>query len=159
MDRVLLVGEAPNATEQRLTRPGLALTGASGRTIARLAGLDWMVYLRRSERVNLLEECPVRWDWDAQLKARLTAMMTRVDGRRVVLCGRNVAAAFGHADAEKFVWFVDRGAMMAVIPHPSGRNHQWNDSAMVARASAFLTDAFKQEDETWHSLDTTDARA
>ena len=87
---ILIVGEAPNATTGTLRRPDDALTGAVGRRIAELAGVDVPVYLRRTERVNLLADHPAAWPYR---RARLSAesIADRTIGRRtILLTGRAV---------------------------------------------------------------------
>jgi hypothetical protein len=59
------------------------------------------------------------------------------DVDRWLLAGRKVAAAFG-LKADWLTWTEHRGRLMAVIPHPSGRNRYWNDPVATYRAKKFL---------------------
>jgi hypothetical protein len=94
--RPVLVGIAPSrpgAEGQPLTSLGGASTGA---TLAGLAGLSNMDYLRRFDRVNLCPSVqpstiPLRLGRDNAMN--LAGSLLR--GRRVVLLGANVLACFG----------------------------------------------------------------
>lgn len=65
---------------------------------------------------------------------------------RVLLLGGNVARAFGFPPAVQLQWLPtrliralpDSGVEFAVLPHPSGVNHFYNDPLAASRASLFL---------------------
>jgi hypothetical protein len=67
-------------------------------------------------------------------------------GDRVILVGRAVVRAFGLDLEEPFVWTDEGGVEVAMIPHPSGLNRQYNDEAVRERASEFLTEALAREE-------------
>jgi hypothetical protein len=59
-------------------------------------------------------------------------------GRRYVLCGVEVARAVGLHHPELLVWTELRGALAAVLPHPSPKNLWYHDRTNVRRAGLFL---------------------
>lgn len=90
--------------------------------------------------MNLLAEFPGKsgkGDAFPIALARARAARMRLGGE-VVLLGRHVARAFGAQGAPFLEWFDLRGAWAAVVPHPSGVNHWWNDPANTNRAAVFL---------------------
>jgi len=136
VSKVILVGQAPGPREQ-----GGILAGASGRRLAALAGMDLGDFLTKFERVNVLEQHPVdRGDADLAI-ARADTMRAGWAGRRVVLLGRSVAAAF-RLNPKAYEWFevmeLEPGIEAAVIPHPSGISNWWNDPENVERAREFM---------------------
>lgn len=152
--RLLLVGEAPSRTGD----PTKPLTGRVGRRLAALAGLSTFQYLRRTERMNLLD----RWPGSAGkgsafplVEARSAAWkkLSAFVGRRVVLVGRRVADALDLDDPYLGPWRcvvlddggnsppASRAFLCAVIPHPSGVNRWWNDPKNTRSARAFLRSA------------------
>lgn len=138
---LILVGEAPSR-ESIASRPSLALTGSSERNLCRIAGWGWLAYLKRTSRYNLFLDPQPRWDARAA-QERASAMGAELEGRRVILLGQKVAAAFGLAGYPSYTWLEldpERPgyADVALMPHPSGRNRAWNDPAERARARAFL---------------------
>ncbi len=139
----MLVGEAPGPSVVRLRRPGEALTGAAGRRLAALAGVPLVTYLRRTERVNLLDAYPgERWP-SAEARDRARSLLPRLAGRTTLLAGRRVAAAFG-VDAPWYEWVELDGGRVAVLPHPSGRSRYWNDPANRDAAAEFLRAALNR---------------
>lgn len=93
----------------------------------------------RAELVNLLRRWPGdqgKGDAFPIARARRAAGKFKPAGV-VLLAGKRVAEAFGERRAY-FEWFDLRGARAAVIPHPSGISHWWNEPANVARAAAFM---------------------
>lgn len=137
MRRVTIVGQAPGRHGNR--RP---FDGASGRRLARLAGLGSYEQLAARCRLqNVLGRWPGkqgRGDAFPLALARSGARASRFRGRGpVLLAGRRVAAAFG-VRTGYFEWGELRGRPCAVIPHPSGISHWWNDPRNARRAAAFL---------------------
>ena len=140
MNRIVLVGQAPGK------RPGEPLAGAAGRRLAALAGMDLPAFLDKFDRVNLLDEFPGkagkgdRFDAKAALE-RADQLREELAGRKAVLLGRLVARAFRLPD-DTYDWFqvveAPPGVELAVMPHPSGVSHWWNDEANVRRASDFM---------------------
>lgn len=135
--RVVLVGEAP-ARSAGVLPPDMALTGYTGRRIARWAGVSDGRYMGTTERWNLLDEAPVSWPV-ALAKNRADNLEALTRGRRVILVGTRVAEAFGF-HWPPFTWGPpdELGGRLAWIPHPSGRNRYYNDPANVALAEGFL---------------------
>lgn len=146
MTGAIIVGQAPGRN-YGADRP---LEGPSGRRLERLAGLPEGGLDARFALANLLPRWPGgcgKGDLFPRREAREAAQEARAHLRefaRVVLLGRNVAAAFGLADLPYLQWAaLDDGRRrgwprVAVVPHPSGVNHFWNDPANVARAERFL---------------------
>ena len=140
--RLVLVGENPHRTSIA-ERPGLALTGSSGRNLCKIAGWEWLDYLRYTERLNLFYDPQPVW---SRTLARESAseMLNMFENRRVILLGAKVAEAFGQNDAPLYRWFTERfpnhNTAVAFVPHPSGQNRVWNMKPERDRARAFLED-------------------
>jgi hypothetical protein len=71
-----------------------------------------------------------------EARARAQALRPLLLGRVVILVGRKVGDAFNHP-ADYFVW-VEDGARMVCVPHPSGRNLLYNDPEVRERLRALL---------------------
>ena len=108
----------------------------SGGRLARILGLDPLVYLRMFDRMNLYSRIPVRWSIaDARYRAALLA--EQQIGRQVVmLLGRRVAEAFCPT-SEHHSWA--QIGQYYLIPHPSGRCRAWNDPTAIERTRTFLS--------------------
>ena len=94
-------------------------------------------YLRAFERRNLVEGR----EWDkraAKNAARVTRLQLR--GRKVVVLGREVSAALGLVPLLIEPVRLD-GAVYRQLPHPSGRNHFYNDPDAADVAAMVLEDA------------------
>jgi hypothetical protein len=152
----VLVGIAPSrpgAEGQPLTSLGGRSTGA---TLAELAGLSNIKYLHAFDRVNL---CPTpRPSTILITEGRPMAQMlagSLLIRRTVVLLGANVAECFGPGARgyELLKWTEDPGHpwgttgfkdgfalpfRWAVLPHPSGRNHWYNDPVNRNAARSFM---------------------
>lgn len=115
------MGEAPGGDVSIADRPGLALTGDSGKRLARLAGMSFSTYLRTYDRTNLFSD--PQPDWHAKAAA-LSAelMLPQFTGRNVLLLGAKVADAFSVRDWDLYVWRTMAGGNVVRVPHPSGRN-------------------------------------
>jgi uracil-DNA glycosylase len=134
--KLVIVGEAPSG-ESLLGRPGLALTGGSGRNLCAIAGWDWLEYLRHTERRNLfIDPMPV-WDRKA---ARVSAdeLTLALEGRTVIVLGAKVAEAFDLGEDPDYRWLHLDWADVARVPHPSGRNRLWNSPQERKLAREFL---------------------
>ena len=137
------------------------MSGRSGARLARLAGLSTLA--DAFELWNVLDRFPgaeARGDAFPLAEAReaIRASESALRGRRVVLLGGSVAAAVRWRGAplewgviEKTAWTPERGLELvarydvALLPHPSGLNHWWNDPENEAAASRFL----KEEVRRW----------
>jgi hypothetical protein len=144
--KTLLIGQAPGPnTDPDFPLFPLPRTSAGGR-LQRFLGMTRSEYLKTFDRVNLLPYFPGRTqkrdDAFPIPAARMAAQILRpmLRSRRVVLVGRKVADAFGLDP--KLPWMTPtlyrcgprsmtagcKGlAEMMVIPHPSGRNHWYNN--------------------------------
>lgn len=139
--RPLLIGQAPGPNT-RSDKPLFPYpsTSAGGR-LQQMTGLTRGQYLRTFDRMNLLQHFPgsvQNGDSFPLSKARPAAQAVEqvLGGRRVVLVGRNVATAFGFRESPFFEWFDQPiwGYEAVVVPHPSGRNHWYNNEENRALA-------------------------
>lgn len=147
----LLIGQAPGPnTDPELPLFPLPLTSAGGR-LQQMTGLARGGYMLRFDRINVLNFFPGqvrRDDKFPMLVAKSAASSIRplLAGRTVILVGRKVAQAFCH-EAEFHVWnrmkcrrhtYKSPGwCDVAIIPHPSGRNHWYNNIANQESSKAF----------------------
>lgn len=141
----LLIGQAPGPN----TDPSLPLfpvpsTSAGGR-LQSFMGLTRGQYLVSFDRINLLQDFPGRTGRDDKFpmaKAKIAAAAIRplLRDRVVILIGRNVANAF-QLDCEFHSWVEGLSfcRLMAVVPHPSGRNHWYNKEENKLIAKQFWT--------------------
>ncbi len=145
----VVVGMAPGPhTSEHLPMFPWPEWSAGGRLLA-MSGMPAAAYLGRLRRANV---CVGRYNIR---EARDTAegLVARHGGPpteprvRFVLCGRRVGGAFELDDAEWFTKVERRGVDMVVIPHPSGRNREYNDPAAVARAKDAVRWAARWEGE------------
>jgi hypothetical protein len=145
--RPLMIGQAPGPR----THPDLPLFPAprasAGGRLREMTGLPAEDYLARFDRVNLLYEhlgkAPAGTEDRFPMRAgRAAALAMRpfLGGRQVLLVGRDVAVCFGHEFTPFLEWRQEPawGYRYAVLPHPSGRNHWYNDAERRAAATAFL---------------------
>lgn len=153
MTRTVLIGQAPGPnTDPNLPLFFLPKTSAGGRLL-NMTGLGHLEYMKQFERMNLLYEFPGQHKRDDKFplplaRAAAMAMAPLLSGRDVILVGRNVANAFG-VKLEFHEWgdilvrrpcpvTKDRGrAQIAVVPHPSGRNHWYNKPGNREVSAAF----------------------
>lgn len=143
----MLIGQAPGPRSG--TEP---FDGLSGDRLARYMGLESRVELwEHFECHNLLRSYPgpagEKGDVFPRTRARGAArrLLERLEGRVVLLAGKNVAQAF-QVRSDYLVWGDHpAGFSCVVIPHPSGVNHWWNDEANRRRfrrwAGAMLREA------------------
>lgn len=136
--RLLLVGEDFGRSPIRYHSDVYALTGASGRHLAKLANEHYLNFYMLTERTNVVE-LPEEWKDKDLVRSRVAAIEARMDRdyQRTILLGARVAKAFDLAALRVCEWYGD----VAVMPHPSGRNRWYNDPANVARAEDFLRGA------------------
>lgn len=151
--RVLLIGQAPGPnTDPELPLYPVPRTSAGGR-LQQMMKLTRAQYLKNFERINLLNEYPGTHKRDDKFpirEARLAARTLRplLAGRSVVLVGRNVARAFqldipfhvwGHLQARRACVLNKTSGLsrVAVVPHPSGRNHWYNKAENREEAANF----------------------
>lgn len=135
MIRIVIIGRAQNRAG------GPPLMGQTGERLRRLLGVsrEKFAELRRE---NLLDYYPGRRAGGhgdaldmAEGRARFVELVAKghLDGARVLVLGRFAAAVFGLDD-----WFLSQeyGAFTAMaIPHPSGRNHFYNDPKKYKKAA------------------------
>jgi len=163
--RLILIGQAlnreageamaalkPELRERYAKR--ISLTGEVGKRIANLVGISFFVYLRHTDRRNLIDRFPGKsgkGDAFPIEEAYRNAMYMRNDlhGRSVIFIGRQVAAAFGCARFKILRWWDGSGTGLpcrrfAILPHPSRLNRWWSDSRHERAAEKFLRDAFKE---------------
>lgn len=140
---VLIVGLAPR-------RPGepRPLDGASGDRLARIAGLpSRQALFELADVVNFCPRPADRLPSGPAAQRRVSSLVRRAAGRTVILLGREVSRAFGLE--RHFSWQLvlahtrrpARGwiAVVASVPHPSGRCRWYNDPANRAAAREFLS--------------------
>ena len=129
--RLVLIGQAPGPRSG--PRP---FDGRSGDRLATYMGMDGRLDLfARMECLNLLRSYPGSTGGKGDRFPRSRAMtaarrlLGRLEGCSVLLAGKNVAAAF-RVRSDYLAWEDHvAGGRFAVIPHPSGVNHWWNDEA------------------------------
>lgn len=136
--RPLFVGEDFGNTDPVYHQDKFALSGLSGGRLASFAGLTRAQFIASTDRTNVVE-VPEDWDHPVRVEAgaiRVTSMMV---GRVVVLLGARVTAALGlDPETPMFEWLDHRGARVARVPHPSGRNRVLNDYATREAFSRFM---------------------
>lgn len=149
----LIVGEQPGPRTSRNAHFAMwpwPPTSAGGRLFA-WSRLDPVTYLSRLARVNLVEQPVARWN-KAHAMDRAVHLWTcyrrlqAEDWPRFVLCGSRVAEAFGLDPVEWFVPLDRNGCSYVPIPHPSGRNHLYNDQASRHLAGAAVRWAARIEE-------------
>lgn len=149
----IVLGIAPAATGERAWGPDTA----SGSRLAELAGL----HLASSSDASLekyfgLDNLVPYPDPSRRALRDAAQLYTFMRGWWYVLAGTEVVRALGHrarpvrgdrlpwslTGPDPLVWYESgEGVVMAVLPHPSGRNRWYNDKRCRAAAMAFLRDA------------------
>jgi hypothetical protein len=150
----LLVGELnPYGADPEMALYPLP-ENASGGRLQRILGLSRGEYLRRFDRVNL---CTGKWDATVARMRALEIVRER-DGQVVVLLGAKVAGAFLFDYTPFIRWgrsMDSRGpGVVYILPHPSGRNPQWNEAGAQEKARELLRD-FLPRPELEHVTDGT----
>jgi hypothetical protein len=166
--RPLLVGQAPgpNTMEDYPLFP-YPRTSAGGR-LAHFLGLTKAEYLKAFDRCNLLPYFPGQTGSKSKEDrlpipaARLAARVMRplLRGRTIVMVGRQVSDAFQLGPLPFLEWTeLQMGprcaatdcsglAHVAVIPHPSGRNHWYNSELNRLEMRRFMEPLIKKFGET-----------
>lgn len=140
--KIVLIGQAPS----KETDGGVPFSGRSGRRIADLMGIRQAELGVRFALANVLDAWPGpsrfgkgdAFPLDAA-RLEVARLRRKLVGRRLVVFGASVAKVFGYDPREILLRFLssDSGAI-AYVPHPSGVNTWWNESANVAQAQRFL---------------------
>jgi len=138
-DRIVLIGQAPN----RIGRDDVLVRACA--RLALFADLRLDDLLGRTDRVNLFLVFPGKNGKgdsfnDKLARSRARRMTPGLFDRRVILLGRRVARAFDFRESV-FTFHLHHGADIAMMPHPSGINPFYNDSANRRRAGKFLRSA------------------
>lgn len=144
----LIIGEAPSKNEH----PPSPIAGRIGRRLAKCAGMNFEAFLEHFDRVNLLEvrqdtaEHGFKFDMGQARHNAVQLIPRMMAAPYVLLLGRRVSAAFW-LDAAYFTRIrfprmvnggVEEGAVVYIVPHPSGFNHWWNDPEHVRQAEDFM---------------------
>lgn len=152
MPNLTIVGEAPS----RSSDPKRPFAGASGRTLAKLAGLDGYEELAaRASLANVLKRWPGEGfagekgsRFPIKKARRAASRMKFEDGHLVVLAGKRVADAFGIRFSDYFNWkILRRGGVLrwfVCVPHPSGCNRWFNYRKNVKVAERFFRELFAE---------------
>ena len=161
--RIVLIGQAPGPkTDPEFPLFPIPKTSAAGR-LRDIAGLSMGQYLRAFDRINLIREFPgqtsCKEDRFPMAKARENAALLRplLAGRDVILVGRNVATAFGLGGLEFLSWKLvkmtrpavpgdQHTSLVAIIAHPSGRNHWYNNDGHREATRQFMQSALADRD-------------
>jgi len=115
-----------------------AVPGSAGSRLLALAilgGLTARQYEEGFERRNLLDT--KRWS-SGRARASAERMVASLEGREVVVLGREVWRAFSPRSVGYFTWVHHHGATWHLIPHPSGRNLAYNNPDIRRRAADVL---------------------
>jgi uracil-DNA glycosylase len=146
--RPLLLGEAP----ARDGDPARPLARRPARRVCALLGWDdgpdpYARLLSAFDVLNAIERREDAYPWSAPRardRWRRWVADRGPDAPRVVVClGRRAAAAVGH-DGDWYEWRSLAARDVALVPHPSGLNHAWNDPATGGRVRAVLEDALRR---------------
>ncbi|QNH71436.1 hypothetical protein PP938_gp169 [Rhizobium phage AF3] len=85
--------------------------------------IDAFDFERMFDRQNMLDEA----EWSIiRAKERKRETLSRLAGRRVIVCGNGVAFSLGLNVQSDFEWFKSLGIDWCKIPHPSGVNRLYN---------------------------------
>lgn len=95
-------------------------------------------YLEAFDRMNL---CVGDWD-TAEARHKAISLSQVWPRRELILLGRRVAGVFDL----QFRPFIRLGRFL-ILPHPSGRNRQWNEVGSAERARELIRDMIAQEME------------
>ena len=146
----LLVGEQPRPGGN----PKLPLwpwpeKGSGGRLFA-MSGMHMVDYLRLLARVNIARRPVARWNPIGARQRALDMLVTLPDGARVVACGSRARDALGIG-----TWFTPQKAfldservMMVAIPHPSGKNREYNTQAARRQTGQWIRWAARVGEES-----------
>ena len=114
----------------------------SVRRLESVLGLRQGCLLRAVDAVNLLG--PHDEVTYPRLRAAAETLRLDVEGRELlILCGKPVHYGFRHHDSKRLwdggVTVTVEGVVTALLPHPSGRNRDWNDAAKTEACRAALS--------------------
>lgn len=130
--KIILVNQTPGASAQE------PIEGTAGRRLAALADLEHDEFLERFEHVSLEPEGRAS---SAKVLERADTLRLAWKGRKVVLLGETVAAAF-RLPRDEYEWFqsveLPPGFEVAVMPTPRGVGNWWNDEKNVQNARRFM---------------------
>jgi uracil-DNA glycosylase len=127
MKRLLFVGQAPGKLGAK------PFVGRSGKTVAKLLGVDYDAMFGQHTFVNVVDEFQgkIGKKGDVFEPSKVDAMAKIAEPASftcgIVLCGKAVARAFGLKKQPYLDWFRLHGKPAMVLPHPSGINMWWND--------------------------------
>jgi len=103
-------------------------------------------YLRGFERINILDSAV----WSASAaRERVDMILERIRGRRVIMCGVTVPKIVG-VHFEQWCEWDEAMSLIApvfefcVIPHPSGRCREYNDSGMRSCVGDLLLEEYRR---------------
>lgn len=149
---IVVVGELnPHGSDPSYALYHEPENSAGGRLCRRIMGLRVVSYHRYTRRFNL---CTGTWN-AARATAEALRIETEVAGTAIVLLGRKVAEAFGVGATSPYSRLLsrrvpDRETPLLLLPHPSGRNREWNDPASYQRARVLL--ALERPDIPWGNV-------
>lgn len=150
---LVVVGELnPHGADPRYALYHEPENSAGGRLCRRIMGLRVVSYHRYTRRFNL---CTGAWS-DTKAAVEAARLETEAAGATIVLLGRKVAEAFGVGAMPPYSRLLsrrvqDRETPLLLLPHPSGRNREWNDPASYQRARALLQS--ERPDIPWSDRD------
>ncbi len=152
ISNALIIGQAPAQHDD----PSQPITGRTGRKLASLMDMSFEEYQCTFDRANLLDEWPGRrnmgvGDAFPLEEVRRSAYslwstylgVTSCQYDWVLLLGRAVENAFGGRKPMpwmKWELIMPQAMKVAVLPHPSGVNRWWNETANKRAAKRFLRD-------------------
>jgi len=143
--KTLLITQAPARKGTRAD----PLTGATGKRLAALVGMDLSAFAAMFERAYLVPDWsgPERQPPSLELlNAGADKLRPTLAGRRVLMIGTRVAERFFMFRPEHYDWFqwseAEPGFEFAVVPHQlgggGGVSNWWNDEGNVRRAQEFV---------------------
>lgn len=134
---IILVGESnPYGSDPRYVLFDLPKHAAGYRLRTLIFGVRHTTYAR-FHRANL---CDGEWNLNAA-KEKAQRVLNDLPNATVVLCRKKVQQAFNlEHEREPFVSWVANsdGLRFVLIPHPSGRNREWNREGAFERARTLL---------------------
>lgn len=150
MTKLILIGQAP----AQKGNPRAVLEGRLGERIAELFGISNWWYVQNTQRFNILPKWmgkSGKGDLFPMPLARQNARRMRysLGGCRVLFIGIQVAAAFDVTHKplrwKNYPIAADHNESFrcAILPHPSGVNHWWNDICNRADAADFMRRAWR----------------
>ena len=126
--KTLIIGYRANTDDEERGRKRPFLDSSSAAVLDKFAP-GW----RKMKTANLLWS---RSD-ETDPSSRAAALNRRAD--RLVLCGRDVARAFGLNRLKWFTFYETAdGKTVVMVPHPSPRNRMWNDRKTQRKMKALF---------------------